>query len=541
MDDENYIAKLATFLRTPAIVAVLMLSLALLSVPSMAQQTVEQWKKFEVSYVNSSWSGNPYDIILTAEFARSGSSNTKTQFGFYAGNDTWKIYFMPDEVGEWSFSTSSADSDLNGRTGAFTATAATISGQIKPINKRWRLSSGESIAPTILAVGPYVRSNSINDTQGLIDWASDVAGATYLGTTLLNFSGDDPYTVNQEDRMYVDGSGEGNEFYLPAWERTNAFYDAARDANMGHYILIYSDDASNPSIHGIPEGSGGTISSQELRLFRYLVARLAPYPKVIWDSGIDIGENRSNTWINNFVAWFHANDPWGHPISSRNGGGSGGIHPAMADYFSDGDRTLPNRTSLILSVEQRNVASGLTDRYREDYASPFDGGRDKIREAAWQTALTYGTLVYFGGSDAGGYLVANYASDFKAAPDLGVLREFLEAQVVNYDALVPQDNKVVSGDAWLVTDNVNEVVVYSGSGSSFTLNLALGDEVYTGTWFDPVSGATQTAPSASGSNDIQYTKPGNNAGGENEWALHLVRDQGAVKAQRINDLGATTD
>ena len=264
----------------------------LFSAPALSQQSVEQWKRFDVSLANSSWSGNPFDIVLTADFTHVDTGSVKTQFGFYAGNDTWKIYFMPDNTGSWAYATTSADSDLNNLSGSFQATAPTISGQIKPSDKLWRLSSGEVISPTILAVGPYVRESSISESQDLVDWASSVAGATYLGTTLLNFSGDDPYTESQEDRMYIDGSGEGVDFYLPAWDRSNEFYDAVRDANMGHYIMIYSDDGSSPNTHGIPAGSGGSISNTELRLFRYLVARFAPYPKVIWDSGIDIGENR---------------------------------------------------------------------------------------------------------------------------------------------------------------------------------------------------------------------------------------------------------
>lgn len=336
--------------------------------------------------------------------------------------------------------------------------------------------------------------------------------------------------------MYFDGSGEGVDFYLPAWDRSNAFYDAARDANMGHYILIYSDDASAPSSHGLPEGAGGTIGFAEERLFRYLVARFAPYPKVMWDSGIDIGEYRSNTWINNFVAWFHANDPWGHPISSRNGSGSGGIHPQMADYFSDGLRYLPARDDLISNVENRNVATAMTDRYRENYSSPFSGGRDKIREAVWQMVLTYGTNVYFGGSENGGYLGSTFASDLEAAPDLGVTRQFLDAHIVDLASLIPNDSLVSSGDAWVSTDNANEYVVYSRSGASFALSIDLGGNEFSSYWFDPVSGNLTTAQTLSGQGPFVFSKPGANAVGDDDWVLHIVRDGNITRPKAITDL-----
>jgi len=510
----------------------------LFSAPALSQQSVEQWKRFDVSLANSSWSGNPFDIVLTADFTHVDTGSVKTQFGFYAGNDTWKIYFMPDNTGSWAYATTSADSDLNNLSGSFQATTPSISGQIKPSDKLWRLSSGEVISPTILAVGPYVRESSISESQDLVDWASSVAGATYLGTTLLNFSGDDPYTESQEDRMYIDGSGEGVDFYLPAWDRSNEFYDAVRDANMGHYILVYSDDGSNPNNHGLPEGSGGSITNAELRLFRYLVARFAPYPKVIWDSGIDIGETRSDNWIDNFVAWFQANDPWGHPISSRNGGGSGGIHPSSADYFSDGKRSLPSRSELISDVEDRNVATAMTDRYRENYSSPFDGGRDLVREAMWQMVLTYGTTVYFGGSDNGGYLGSTFASDLEAAPDLGVARQFLDEQMIDLGSLTPNDSAVTSGDAWVSTGNAGESVAYSRSGSSFTLSLDLGGNDADSYWYDPVSGDVTTAQTLSGQGPFVFSKPGNNAVGDNDWVLHIVPEGNLARPNAPTDLVA---
>ena len=492
--------------------------------PAVAQQNVEQWGRFETSISNATWAGNPFDIVLTADFEHVNSGEILRQYGFYAGDNKWKLYFMPTRTGNWTFRTSSTDGDLNGVSGSFIAGNASNSGPVSPSGRYWRMENGRAIAPTLLAVGPYVRSNPISETRGLVDWADNVAGATFLGTTLLNFEGDGVYTRSQEDRMYIDGASEGVHFYLPAWNRTNAFYDAVRDADMGHYILIYSDDASDPSSHGISEGGSGSLSAAELRLFRYLVARLAPYPKVIWDSGIDIGENRSDTWINNFVAWFHANDPWRHPIASRTGGGSGGIHPRQGDYYSDGERTLRSRSTQVSTVESRTVPTAMTDRYREDYVSPFDGGREKIREAAWQMALTYGTAVYFGGSDAGGYLVETYASDLKAAPDLGVLRTFLNAKVSDLSGLAPRDNIVAAGDAWVATDGSDEYVVFSRSGTSFTLSLGLSGTDFVATWYDPISGREVSAQNIlSGSAPMVVSKPGRNAGSTNEWALHIVR------------------
>lgn len=513
----------------------------LFATAAQAQQSVEQWKKFETSIQNSSWSGNPFDVVLTATFTHTNSGESKTQFGFYAGSNTWTIYFMPDLLGNWTYTTSSSDSDLNGVNGAFIATPPSISGSIRPGNTHWRLDTGEAVAPTILAVGPFVRSRTLSETQGLVDWANQVAGATYLGTTLLNFSGDAPYTESQEDRMYLD-SNEGEEFYLPAWNRSNDFYDAARDANMGHYILIYSDDGSAPSSHGLPEGADGTIGAAEERLFRYLVARFAPYPKVMWDSGIDIGENRSNTWLNNFVAWFHANDPWVHPISSRTGGGSGGIDPPLSDFYSDGLRILPNwENQLLTDVQSRGKPVAYTDRYRENYSSPFAGDRHQVREAVWEMAMAWGTGVYIGGSEFGGYLGSTYATDLEVAPDMGVLRSVLDNQIQDFDNLVPDTTlKRGPNDIWVTTNGTSEYFCYvrRGAGGDPQLALVLGADTFHVNWIDPGDGSTQTdiTPTITGSSTFTFTRPGINSLGQADWALHIVRDGKITRSEAITDL-----
>ena len=55
--------------------------------------------------------GNPFDIELTATF--SGPDTTLTVRGFYDGNDTFKIRFMPVSQGVWSYVTQSEIPVLN--------------------------------------------------------------------------------------------------------------------------------------------------------------------------------------------------------------------------------------------------------------------------------------------------------------------------------------------------------------------------------------------------------------------------------------------
>ena len=83
---------------------------------------IERWGIYEVT-LNGPDTGNPFvEVELTAEFKRRDIKGGRTfePHGFYDGNGIYKIRFMPDEVGEWTYTTKSNNTELNGKTGKFT-------------------------------------------------------------------------------------------------------------------------------------------------------------------------------------------------------------------------------------------------------------------------------------------------------------------------------------------------------------------------------------------------------------------------------------
>jgi len=82
----------------------------------------EQWDIFELT-LNGPSSGNPYvDVELGAEF-RHGDEIFKPE-GFYDGNGIYKIRFMPDVTGKWTYKTKSNRKELDSKTGEFVCTPA---------------------------------------------------------------------------------------------------------------------------------------------------------------------------------------------------------------------------------------------------------------------------------------------------------------------------------------------------------------------------------------------------------------------------------
>ncbi len=83
---------------------------------------VHRWEVFELVLAGPS-TGNPFvEVQWTATFAL--GHRTVVVDGFYDGAGKYKLRFMPDAEGEWSYATTSNVSDLSGKTGSFTCIAA---------------------------------------------------------------------------------------------------------------------------------------------------------------------------------------------------------------------------------------------------------------------------------------------------------------------------------------------------------------------------------------------------------------------------------
>jgi Domain of unknown function (DUF5060)/Protein of unknown function (DUF4038)/Domain of unknown function (DUF5605) len=93
--------------------------------------TTEQWGLFELSLPGPS-GGNPFkDVTLTARFTL--EHRTVQVTGFYDGEGTYRIRFMPDASGHWTYVTASSTPQLANKTGAFTCTPPTTPGNHGPV------------------------------------------------------------------------------------------------------------------------------------------------------------------------------------------------------------------------------------------------------------------------------------------------------------------------------------------------------------------------------------------------------------------------
>src|SRR5262245_395413 len=103
---------------------VLALAVSASAAPRPAPAKVEQWGLYEIA-LSGPIDGNPFaDVTLTAKFTSNGK--TVLAQGFYDGDSTYRIRFMPETQGEWRYETQSNRAELNNKSGQFTCVAPSV-------------------------------------------------------------------------------------------------------------------------------------------------------------------------------------------------------------------------------------------------------------------------------------------------------------------------------------------------------------------------------------------------------------------------------
>ncbi len=482
-------------------------------------EVVGKWKQFRKVFVYHGWQGNPHDLSFQGLFT-SPSGKQMRHHGFYDGQDKWKIYFMPNEVGRWTYRTVCAAETLDGLRGAFECVPSDLKGSVLPDPlkpNRWKTTEGDHVMPLIWGVGSYHDGRAHFRAHGAdhplvmraLMHAREVR-ATWLHTCAIVLKRDDwAEHFPMEAMPYLEGK-EGIHFNPVFWDNLNSRMDAARDLDMGAYVMLYTDDGLRPDRLGIRPHS-----AEERRLYRYLMARLAPYPLILWDSGIDISEYRDAVWIDDFTDWFHQNDPWRHPVSSRHGGGSGSVIPARQTYESLGGAFLPSRADLLLQFG-KPFPTAHTDHWRI-FIPRGAWDNDKIRKALWRCALSGGQAP-FPDYSQGPFEEDAFLQGKKSI--VMVMRFIAEELRHGLGGLEPDDAIIIRGEGAIVAHHPGyEVLVFNETPGSFSLDLSRFDAHIRYRWLNTKNGRLSMFRTMATSSSSDFSPPQ----GCHESVLHILR------------------
>ena len=108
---------------------------------------IEKWSVFEISQT-AQIPGNPFDIDYGAEFTHRDRSVMVS--GFYDGSGIFKVRFMPELEGEWTYVTSSTVNSLNNHRGSFHCVPPSVDnhGPVRVVNSiRFAYADGTPYIP----------------------------------------------------------------------------------------------------------------------------------------------------------------------------------------------------------------------------------------------------------------------------------------------------------------------------------------------------------------------------------------------------------
>lgn len=496
--------------------AMILLLGSALAFPALAVD-VGKWKRHAVSLPNASHTGNPYELEVEATFTHSGTGTRITMPGYYAGGDVWKVNFMPTELGEWTYRTASADPDLDGVTGSINCVASGLKGMLEKAGnggKKFRQRDGDYLIPFGFQTDLFTDDGSY-DFDDLGSWLES------MNVQILHAFGQAAHRCGE--CMFDDWQN-----LIPdadRWDEMERRMDALTAHNVGVHWWFYVD---NP-----PPPWGGQTSTERW-LVRYAVARLAAYPILLWNTGIDITEFRSDADIDWFGEQIAALDPYGHFRSSRHGGGSGSAVMANQTFDSDGERTAD--IDVFLSRYQaRSVPVSFDDFFGENRPShptknhtPAD-----IRRATWKAVVAGGVALAVRDADSiMDFPRSTFQSDWESEQWVQFVNPFLADELgALFGSMEPRDDLVGGVECYAISNSTEDKILYlllgendtydSGGGGEITVKLASLSDDYGAEWLDPRTGERSSIGTLTGGQNHILTPPS-----RDDWVMILVKGGG---------------
>jgi hypothetical protein len=382
---------------------------------------VGQWDRFEREVRNENAYANPWrDVTLEVSYAKPDGSTIRF-WGFHDGGRTWKIRFMPDQVGPWRYKAEFSDGSP-GVEGTFECVSSAIPGMlcVHEENPIWFEFRG---GPAIV-----VRSFHIGD-RFFADGDNAVTGETWSArqrTVFLDWAQGQGYNMLSVASHYLnrDSKGRGRGWNTPD------LWDAKRDQpNPAEYQRMERvlDDLAARRVLVYPfAGFFGRDSDfprdptlQDLYI-RYTLARLAPYRNILLVVGGPEPRLKNAPYLT--VEEIHrlgrriaSLDVFGHPLSVHN--------PTGDDEFRDADWSSYGILQGPKTRNRKQLSDGLLRNHHGSkplYAQEtlWAGNQyhpqyslDDLRKNAW-VLLMSATAINFG--DMNG----NSSSGFSGTLDL---------------------------------------------------------------------------------------------------------------------------
>ena len=312
-------------------------------------ETVEQWNIFEVT-LNGPSDGNPFmDISLQARFHYKHRDIEVA--GFYDGEGIYRIRFMPDTPGLWTYHTQSNHALLDDHTGTFLCHEATSQNNHGPVSVRasyhFQYADGTAYFP--FGTTCYVWTHQGDALEELT--LQTLQTAPFNKLRMCIFPKD--YDFNHNEPLYHPFAGSMEQgwgfrsFNVLFFQHLEARIAALRDLGIEADIILF---------HPYDRWGYATMDAKTDDFYlRYIVARLAAYRNVWWSMAneFDLMDKKTLADWDRFFRIVQEEDPFQHLRS---------IHNCRGFY----DHAHPWVTHL--SIQHQDIAR--VSEWRDLYGKP---------------------------------------------------------------------------------------------------------------------------------------------------------------------------
>jgi hypothetical protein len=277
---------------------------------------VEQWGIFEVALQGPA-DGNPYvDVLLSATFTQGETKLTVA--GFYDGDGTYRVRFMPPTQREWAYTTASNRPELDAKSGKFTA-GKPSHGNYGPVRVRntyhFAYADGSPYFPVGTTCYAWIHQGEQLREQTLATLKmspfNKVRMCVFPKWYAFNRTEPPLYPFVGKAPDHWEFARFNPAFFRHLEQRIGQLRDLGIEADL---ILFHPYDEGHWGFDRMP-------AAADDRYLRYVIARLAAYRNVWWSlaNEFDFMKAKTDADWERFLKVVSESDPYSHLLSIHNG------------------------------------------------------------------------------------------------------------------------------------------------------------------------------------------------------------------------------
>ncbi len=314
----------------------------------MTAQTVGRWGIFEIALPGPA-TGNPFiDVELWATFKL--HNRVVQARGFYDGDGLYRVRVMPDDVGEWTYTTRSNVAALDGKTGRFTCEPPDndVHGPVR-VDRTWHFAYEDGTPYFPFGTTCYVWNHQGDameqQTLETLRHAPFNKMRMCVFPKHYDFSHNEPeyHAFERLDSGEFDFTRFNPAFFKHLEHRIGDLRDIGIEADL---ILFHPYDRW---------GYSTMPAEVDDRYLRYIVARLAPYRNIWWSMANEYDLMTAKTTIDwdRFFRIVQTHDPYQHLRSVHN----------CREFYDHGKPWVTH-----CSIQHHDLSQ--VTRWRETYRKP---------------------------------------------------------------------------------------------------------------------------------------------------------------------------